>query len=350
MLAWAVSDNNYEPVKDIRAIIALSDQEFSDFFPGELADELRRLLPGARRVRLPLADPKEWARLWREEPAELLISAWQTPSLNSTVSPADLRNLRYVCHLAGTVRRLVPREWIANGLLVTNWGSSIAATVAECALMLILMALRRASYWAVAMHRDGKWKDNGTMTESLLGRRVGIHGFGVIAQSLVPMLRPFTDKIQAYSPHVPDAIFAQHGVRRAASLEELFSTSDVVVELAAATPQNHHIVTESLLRSIPDGGVFVNVGRGSVVDEAALVRVAREGRLQIALDVFEVEPLPPDSPLRGLPNVTLLPHLGGPTRDRRRDSGALALRNIRAWLRGEPLEAVVTLEVYDRAT
>jgi phosphoglycerate dehydrogenase-like enzyme len=87
-----------------------------------------------------------------------------------------------------------------------------------------------------------------------------------------------------------------------------------------------------------------------LVDEQALIRIAREGRLQIALDVFEQEPLAPDSPLRGLPNVTLLPHLGGPTRDRRRDSGALALKNLRAFLKGEPLEAVMSLDVYDRST
>jgi phosphoglycerate dehydrogenase-like enzyme len=105
-----------------------------------------------------------------------------------------------------------------------------------------------------------------------------------------------------------------------------------------------------LLRLIPEGGVFVNVGRGLVVDEAAMARVAAEGRLQVALDVYEQEPLPAESRLRGMPNVTLLPHLGGPTRDRRRDSGALALKNLRAFLRGEALESLVTLEVYDRAT
>jgi phosphoglycerate dehydrogenase-like enzyme len=86
------------------------------------------------------------------------------------------------------------------------------------------------------------------------------------------------------------------------------------------------------------------------VDEAALAQVAKDGKIQIALDVFEVEPLPKDSPLRGLPNVTLLPHLGGPTRDRRRDSGRLALNNLRAFLNGQPLEAVVSLDVYDRST
>src|ERR1044071_7497289 len=98
--------------------------------------------------------------------------------------------------------------------MVSNWGGSISATVAECALMLILMALRRASHWALAMHREGAWKNSDTVTQSLLGRTVGIHGFGLISQSLVPMLRPFTASIQAFSPRVPDEVFARHGVKR----------------------------------------------------------------------------------------------------------------------------------------
>lgn len=335
---------------DISALVALSDAEAADFFPGPMWNELEGLLPGYRRLRLPLDNPADWVRLWRESPAEILVSAWQAPALNGALAPADLKSLRYVCYLAGSVRKAVPPDLMARGLVVTNWGSSIAATVAECTLMLILMALRRASYWAIAMHRDGAWKNGSTVTQSLLERPVGLHGYGAISRSLVPMLRPFTNRIQAYSPHVPDAILAADGVARAGSLEDLFSTSDVVVELAAATPDNHHLVREEHLRRIPEGGVFVNVGRGCVVDEEALVRVAREGRIQVALDVFEREPLPADSPLRGLPNVTLLPHLGGPTRDRRLDSGRLALRNLRAFLRGEPLEAVVTRDVYERST
>jgi phosphoglycerate dehydrogenase-like enzyme len=335
---------------EIRAIVALSESEAADFFPGPLWGELQQLLPGHRRVQLPLAHPDDWVRLWREYPAEILVSAWQSPSLNGVLTPADLKSLRYLCYLAGSVRKAVPPDLVARGLLITNWGNSIAATVAECTLMLILMALRRATHWAIAMHRDGAWKNGATVTESLLGRRVGLHGFGGISQSLVPMLLPFTNLIQTYSPRVPDPVLARAGVTRADSLEQLFSTSDVLVELAAATPNNYRVVTEEHLRMIPAGGVFVNVGRGCVVDEAALIRVAREGRIQIALDVFEQEPLPWDSPLRGLPNVTLLPHLGGPTRDRRRDSGALALRNLRAFLRGEPLEAVVTQDVYERST
>ena len=333
-----------------RAIIALSDLEIADFLPGPMWGELEKLVPGYERVPLPLKGSNDWERLWRGSPADILISAWQTPSLNSTLQPVDLKPLKYVCHLAGTIRKLVPRELIEQGLLVTNWGGSISATVAECTLMLTLMALRRSSHWAVAMHRDGAWKNGTTVTQSLLGRRVGIHGFGSISQCLVPMLRPFTSQIQTFSPSMPEEIFSNFGVKHLDSLEELFAQSDVVIELAAATPENYHVVTEGHLRMIPEGGVFVNVGRGCVVDEDGLHRVAREGRLQIALDVFEKEPLAADSPLRGLPNVTLLPHLGGPTRDRRRDAGAFALKNLRAFLRGEPLDAVVTLEVYDRTS
>jgi phosphoglycerate dehydrogenase-like enzyme len=332
------------------AAIALSDAEIADFFPDHMWGELQQLLPSAQRLHTPIEEPSRWARFLRDTHPEVIVTCWQTPSFNSEVRAEDLNGLRYICHLAGTVRKLVPRELIHNGITVTNWGNVIGPTVAECTLMLILMALRRASYWAIAMHRDQLWKNGSTVTQSLIGRRVGIHGFGGIAQALVPMLRPFTNSISSYSPHVPDTLFRLHDVRRVESLEELFSNSDVVVELAAATPQNRGLVTEKLLRSIPEGGVFVNVGRGSVVDEEALARVAGEGRLLVALDVYDREPLPVDSPFRGMPNVTLLPHLGGPTRDRRRDSGALALRNLRAYLKGEPLEAVVTLDIYDRST
>ena len=299
---------------------------------------------------MPLTKSSDWLRIWKESPGDILVSAWQTPSLNSDLPPADLTSLKYVCHLAGTVRKLVPRDLIAGGVVVTNWGSCISKNVAECTLMLILMALRRAGYWSIAMHRERAWKNQQTYTESLIGRRVGIHGFGAISQAMVPMLKPFTAEISAYSPHVPNRAFEELGVKRVDSLEALFAENEVVVELAAYTPQTYHLITEQLLRSIPEGGLFVNVGRGAVVNEQALISIAREGRLQIALDVYEQEPLPADSPLRGLPNVTLLPHLGGPTRDRRRDCGELALKNLRAFLDDQPMESVVSLDVYDRST
>jgi phosphoglycerate dehydrogenase-like enzyme len=201
------------------------------------------------------------------------------------------------------------------------------------------------------MHHENGWKERtSVVTGSLFERKVGLHGFGAISREVVKLLKPFNVTISTYSPSVPDSLLEEFGVQRAKDLETLFSQNDVVIELAALTPKNTGIVTEELLRSIPAGGVFVNVGRGAVVDEPALARVARDGHIQVALDVYTSEPLPENSPLRGMTDVLLLPHLGGPTTDRRRDATSLGIANIRRYLNGEDLESRITPSVYKRST
>jgi len=147
--------------------------------------------------------------------------------------------------------------------------------------------------------------------------------------------------------HIP---FERLNIRRSETLEDLFSTADVLVELAPGKPANHHLVGDDLLSLLHEQAVFVNLGRGMVVDEDAMVRASRDRGLHIALDVYETEPLPVDSPLRGLDNITLLPHLGGPTPDRRRDCGELALENLQNYLDDKPLSNFIDLGIYDRAT
>lgn len=327
-------------------LTALTPIETSEFLPGPLLEELRELT-----TRLDNFDPTNaseadfHAALAAANP-QVLIACWKTPAL-----PAQLpSNLRYVCYLAGSVKKLVHRDHIAQGLLVTNWGGSISRIVAEWALFHILSCLRRATYWTLAMHREGAWKDRGTETASLFGRKIGLHGFGQVARELVRLLQPFGCHISAFAPDVNEDTERAFHVRRAASLESLFAENDIIVELAPLIPVTVGSVTEKHLRLIRPGGVFVNVGRGAVVDEDALLRVAQEGRIQIGLDVFTVEPLPADSPFRGLPNVTLTPHLAGPTTDRRRDAGEFSLANVRAYRAGEPLQAVVDLRAYDTST
>ncbi len=330
-----------------RALCVLSALERNDFFPGSRWNELQALLPNLTFLELPDAT-LDWPAFLRSHPCEILIAGWKTPTL-----PVDLRSwhpLQYVCYLPGSIRKLIPRALIEQGLQVTNWGDSISRTVAEATLLLTIAAHRRLAHWSVAMHTEGGWKNENSMTQSLFERRVGIHGFGSIAQTMIPLLKPFTTQIAAFSPRVPDDVLQSFGVSRATSLESLFSENEVIIELAPLTPQNHHLISEKILRLIPEGGVFVNVGRGAVVDEEALARVARDGKIQIALDVYEVEPLPKESPLRGLPNVILTPHMGGPTRDRRQDSGRLAMENLQRFLKGQSLPSAITVDIYDRST
>jgi phosphoglycerate dehydrogenase-like enzyme len=331
------------PARPASLLLVVSPIDAREFLPGELHSAVRDLAADYREFNPLVHDAADFAALLREFNPEIVVTGWKTPALPA-VLPADLR---YVCHLTGTVRDLVARHQLEHGLLVTNWGGSIARVVAEHTLFHILACLRRATHWALAMHRDGAWKTREAETASLFGRRVGIHGFGRVARELVALLAPFGATVSVHAPDVDAAAERAHRIRRVDTLDALFADNDVVVELAPLNSATEGIVTERLLRLLRPGAVFVNTGRGRVVDEAALSRVAAEGRVFFGIDVFAVEPLAADHPLRGLPNVTLTPHLGGPTTDRRRDAGAHALRNLRAYAAGQPLESVVTPELYD---
>jgi len=332
--------------KPATILALITPEEFRDFLPGPLGAELRGL-GGQFHEHDPVPlDPAATEKLLADLNPEVLVAAWKTRPLPAALPP----RLRYVCYLCGSVKKLVTRAQLEHGLVVTNWGGSISRIVAEWALFHVLCCLRRATSWALAMHLEQGWKNRDTETASLFGRRVGLHGFGMVARELIQLLKPFGVQIQVCAPDVDAAAEQAWGVQRAASLEELFADNDIIVELAPLIPATTGLITERLLRLIRPGGVFVNVGRGAVVDEAALLRVAQEGRIQVGLDVFTHEPLPGDSAFRGLRNVTLTPHLAGPTTDRRRDAGSFALRNLRAYAAGQPLEAVVTPSVYDQSS
>ena len=338
-------------MKHPSALLVFSPKERDIFLPPYLWEPLMSLLPDARWVDSTGLDESSWRSLLAEARPEILRTAWSTPALPADNADLTAGSLRYVCHLAGTVRQLVSEQHVRDGLIVTNWGNAISRTVAEHGLMMAICLLRRAHTWNLDMHTRGAWKDKNTVVfDSLFERRVGIHGFGVIAQELRRLLVPFDTPVAAYSPSLPDEILRQHNVTRCPSLEALFAENEVIFELAALTPSSAGIVKEEHLRSIPAGGVFINIGRGQLVDEEALHRVASTTDLPIALDVFHEEPLPAEHPLRGLRNVMLTPHIAGPTLDRSQDSGRLALRNLRAYLHGRPLEAHMTAEIYARST
>ncbi len=331
--------------------MCLNEIEVETFLPEGRLDRAKAMMEPSHYVDPSTISSKdEWLAVLKECNPQILMAGWKTPPLPNNLSEIA-PNLKYVCYLPGSIRKLVPRSAIENGLIVTSWGSSISRTISECALLLTLCCMRRVRYWTEEMHLNGGWKTPETETQSLFERRVGLHGLGLISQKLVDLLKPFTDNISAFSPSVPDEIYENLGVSRSPTLEDLFSKNDVIIELAALTPKTEGMITEALLRMIPKGGAFVNVGRGAVVDEEALARLAKDRPdIQVGLDVYGVEPLPVDSPFRGLKNVMLFPHLGGPTIDRRRDAGDHGLENLRRYLSGEELMDPYDLGLYDRAT
>jgi len=300
------------------------------------------------------ADAEQSAGAWSEflgrTRPEILLTGWATPPLPAAWLESPDCPLRYVCHVAGSVRKVVPRSFLEKGGLVTNWGDFAGKFVAEHALLLALASLRNLTAWRPFLAQPaGEREPESLGTRSLHGRRVGLHGFGHIARALMPLLRPFGVSVHAFSAGVPDAFVRAEGAEPCATLEELFRQSQVLFECEALTPATAGSVSAALLRALPDGAVFVNVGRGRVVDEAALVREAASGRIQVAVDVLAGE-MTARTALAQVPPAILSPHIAGPSHDQYRRCGELALENINRFLRGEPPVARVTLEIYDRST
>lgn len=333
-----------------RILIALDQIERRSFLPGRLFESFEDLADCVRCFDTEKGTGEDYFQVLAEFQPDAVVACWSAPRLPDDLLEITDGRTRYLCALGGTVRGLVSERLIRQGLLVSNWGGSISRVVAECGLMMIIASLRRVNQWALRLHVQKAWKQRGEQTDSLFGKRVGIHGFGAVARALVTQLAVFKTPISSYAPGVPRSLLEEFGVNQVESLERLFAESDIVVELEALTEERRGMVREEHFRSLPDGGVFVNIGRGPLVDQAGLERVAQEGRIQVALDVYGSEPLAEDSPLRGLPNVLLLPHVAGPTMDRRRDAGEQGLENARRYFANEPLLSPVTLEVYERST
>ncbi len=329
-------------------LAVLTPTEAREFLPEPMLGQVRALAPEFRLIDPLTTTPAAFTRELAAINPEVLLGCWKTPLLPMTLPP----RLRYVCYITGSVKRLVARHHVEGGLRVTNWGGSISRTVAEAALFHMIACLRNTSHWAITMHQPGvaTWKNGLTDARSLFGRSVGIHGFGPVARELVALLKPWGCPVTVLAPDANADLARAHGVERAASLEALFAENQIIVELAPLIPATTGIISERILRLIQPGGVFVNVGRGAVVDEAALLRIAREGKIAVGLDVYTEEPLAADSGFRALPNVSLTPHTAGPTIDRYPDAGAFALKNLRAYAEDRPLEAVITPEIYDQST
>jgi hydroxypyruvate reductase len=202
--------------------------------------------------------------------------------------------------------------------------------VADLAVILAMCACRRIVP-ADRFVRDGKWlAGRMPFSRKFSGLRAGILGLGRIGTALAPRLAGFGMTIGYYDPLPKDVPY-----RAYESAIALAEDSDILFLSAAGKPDRSLIVTRDILDALGPAGVFVNVARGWLVDEAALVEALLSGRLGAAgLDVFENEPQVPTA-LLGLDNVVLTPHIASSTEETMRAMGECVLANIRSWFKGE---------------
>ncbi|HSS13699.1 MAG TPA: 2-hydroxyacid dehydrogenase, partial [Rhizomicrobium sp.] len=229
----------------------------------------------------------------------------------------------------------IPVEYArSKGIPVTNTPDVLNNDVADLAIGLMIMTARRLVVTDRYV-RSGRWPKEGEypLAQRASGKRVGILGMGRIGREIGKRAEAMNNKV-AYHSRRPVADVAY---KHYPDLVELAKNSDFLVVIIPATPQTNKIVSKAVIEALGPTGILVNVARGAVVDEDALVDALKSGKLGGAgLDVFVNEPrVPPD--LFAMDNVVLQPHVGSATHETRRAMSQLVLDNLDAHFAGKPL-------------
>jgi phosphoglycerate dehydrogenase-like enzyme len=272
------------------------------------------------------------------------LVAWGNPDAQLRDAARRLTGLRWVQSLAAGYESVLAAGFPEH-VAITSGKSLHDDTVAEHALALCLAAVRSLHTAVRAQHRHHWAADiGGRQSErpdeplrTLHGARVTIWGFGGIAVRLAGLLDMLGAQVTGVA-RTPGRR-AGHPVAAVTELPSLLPTTDILIMTVPGTPENRDALTGSLLSLLPARSWLVNVGRGSTVDEGALVAALRDKAIAgAALDVFAVEPLPHASPLWDLPNVIITPHAAG---GRPRGASALISENLRALRDGARLRNLV---------
>lgn len=220
---------------------------------------------------------------------------------------AQANRLKLIVSPGASVAGFITDGVYERGIKVCSANDVMAEYVAEGTLAYMLTALRQIPRREREV-RAMNW--NNRECESLIGKTVGLVGLGAVGRHLIRMLQPFRVRIKLYDPYVDMNSLAYAAVEPC-SLHEVLSHSDLISIHASKTDETYRMINRDNLKWIKDGAVLINTARGSLIDEEALAESLRTGRMTAVLDVYETEPLPPDSPLRELDNVYLMPHVAG---------------------------------------
>lgn len=289
--------------------------EHAELRAADGAAQLRDALPGA-----------DVLFFWRARRGDL-EEAWDA---------AD--GLRWIQTASDGVDGLLFPALACSDIIVTNGRGIFDDAIAEWVIGVLLGFVTRIPE-SFAAQRQHRWISG--ETERLAGRRLLIVGPGPIGRAVATRARSLGMEIDAVGrTSRMDDMFGH--VRSIADLKEAVAAADVVVDTLPLTPETHHLFDGQVFAAMRPTARFVNVGRGATVDEPALITALRAGQLAgAALDVFETEPLPADSPLWDLPGVIISPHMCGDFQGWEEAAVALFLDNLARFAHGEDLRNLV---------
>ena len=280
----------------------------------------------------------EWTvyRFWEGPPAEAqgqiraMIVAGEFPLDKALIESLPALQL-IACFTSGYDG--IDVDWCrARGLPVSHAPGVNHEDVADHALGLILAARRQIVTGDRSLRAGGWTADSKLITPSLKGQRLGVVGLGSIGEAVARRGEAMRMAVRWWGPREKAAAWP-----RAASLVELARDSDIMVVACKADDDNRGLVSREVIEALGPQGLLVNVARGQLVDEDALIAALRDGRLgQAALDVFEQEPTDA-ARWADVPNTVLTPHTGGATTEAVQGMLMLLIQNLRATFAGEPL-------------
>lgn len=265
----------------------------------------------------------------------ICICGWNNARFDKNVlRKAD--SLKLIAYTAGSVAHIVSDAMYQKGIKIVSANDCFAESVAESVMAYIFSSLRDIPYWTSHMQAGG-WKSMPYYNEGIFGKTVGLVGFGATTRYLLNMLKPFKVDVKLYSNHIKAEEAEKYDVK-IASLDEIFSTCNIISLHASLRPETYNMINDSLIKMIPDRALLINTARGGIIDEDALADELQKGRFRAVLDVYKVEPLPMESKLRNLRNTILMPHMGGPTIDRRITCTKMIIEEIERFLHGSELQ------------
>lgn len=221
----------------------------------------------------------------------------------------------------------------ARGIPVTHTPSVLNEEVATTTVMLYL-ALWRNFEAEMAHARSGRWETQGNLLlpRTADNRKIGILGLGRIGKAIAAKLTPWASEIMYFGRNKQDVPYTYFD-----DLEQMAQACDTLINIAPGGDSTYHLINRAVMEAIGPNGNLINVGRGSTVDESALIEALKDGSLGGAgLDVYANEPVIP-AELREMSNVVLTPHVASASVETRQAMGDLAVDNLIAWKKGQPL-------------
>lgn len=313
-----------------------SEETNRTFFTERVKRELER----CGTVRYGVFSPQELKEQLRG--VDVLFTGWGI----STLDDAMLENadrLKLVCHTGGSVAPLISEALVRRGVRVLCGNRLFANSVAEGTIGYILLAQRKLIDMVNETVANG-WASYHHYTAGIRFKTIGLIGFGMVAKELAKMLQAFDCKVKICSDYFRPEDEAVYRAQKC-GMEELFSTCDIVSLHEALRDDTYHMIDRRYFSLMKPNALFLNTARGAIVVENDLAEAARAGKIRAVLDVYENEPLPMDSALRGCENIILIPHRGGPTIDIREYVTLALIEDLKRYQAGEAsLENEISFE------